>query len=72
MSFTTQKQVRDGFWQAYPQLGAEARAEGRRSKRQNSQPAGVRCAFVEFVDLLQRDGMMPEKLARNIDLNFTS
>lgn len=65
---TTQTQVRNAFWAAYPDFDFQAREAGIRSKRQNEQCATVRCAFVDFVDSLARDGTISEALAHRVTL----
>lgn len=65
---TTQKQVRNKFWAMHPSFDHQARAAGIRSKRQNHQCATVRCAFIEFVDGLQRNGDISEALANRVTL----
>ena len=65
---TTQKQVRAAFWAAHPSFDHQARAAGIRSKRQNEQHTDTRCAFVDFVDMLARDGQISEALAGRVTL----
>ena len=65
---TNQKQVRAAFWEAHPHFDEQAREAGIRSKRQNEHCATVRCAFVDFVDMLARDGHISEKLAQKVTL----
>lgn len=66
--FTTQKQVRSAFWEAYPHYEEQAREAGIFSKSQNHHCATVRCSFVDFVDLLARDGQISEVLAERVTL----
>ncbi len=65
---TTQKHVRDAFWEAHPGLDFKARQAGIRSKGQNTQCATVRCAFVDFVDSLYRSGQISDALAQRVTL----
>lgn len=65
---TNQKQVREAFWQDHPSFDHQARAAGIRSKPQNAQCATVRCAFVDFVDRLHRDGQISDALAERVTL----
>lgn len=65
---TSQKQVRDAFWQAHPDFDFQARQAGIRSKRQNEHCATVRCAFVDFVGMLARNGQISEALAARVTL----
>lgn len=65
---TTQKQVREAFWEAYPLFDHQARKAGIRSKRQNEHCATVRCSFVDFVDMLCRNGEISETLAERVTL----
>lgn len=60
---TTQKQIRDCFWQ-----GSEHLRHYVRSKTQNEYSAVIRQEFVEFVDMLARDGHLSESLANRVTL----
>ena len=61
---TTQKQVREAFWQAHPDY-----AQLRRSrKRQNDYPADVRKAWVDWIDMLAKDGQISQALAHRVTL----
>lgn len=62
MTFTTQAQVRAAFWQ-----GWEGRPKPKRL-RDGDWPTDVRVEFVDFVDMLQRDGHISEKLAYRVTL----
>lgn len=64
MKMTTQQQVREAFWQDH--LGGKPRKF--RGKSQNELPADVRTAFVDFVDMLARDGQISEALASRVTL----
>lgn len=64
MEYTTQAQVRAAFWQGNEHL----RAQFRSKKRQNYYNATIRSEFVEFVDMLARDGHISETLASNVTL----
>ena len=69
---TTQKQVRDAFWNEWVNGGttyAERVARRRIPHRtQNDLPTDVRVAFVDFVDRLARDGEITEALAARVTL----
>jgi hypothetical protein len=67
-TLTTQRQVRAAFWEAHPHFDEQAREAGIRSKRQNEHCATVRCTFVDFVDMLQKDGQISEALAQRVTL----
>lgn len=62
MTFTTQTQVRAAFWQGWKGC--------RRPKRlkDGDYPADIRVEFVDFVDMLHRDGHISEALARRVTL----
>lgn len=62
--FTTEGQVRKAFWQGNEHL----RSQYRRNKRQNDYNATIRSEFVEFVDMLARDGFINESLAQTVTL----
>jgi hypothetical protein len=61
--YTTQKQIRSAFWDAFPYLAEDAREAGVFSKRQNFHCTMVRCMFVDFVDMMHRDGQISDALA---------
>lgn len=63
---TTQSAVRESFWHNCGSSMAESR--GSASKRQNEYPADVRMAFVDYVDMLARDGDITEALAHRVTL----
>lgn len=63
---TNQKQIRAAFWEAFPDLPRRRyRYSPNRSDKtaQLVYPIDTRCAFVDFVDQLQRDGVISEALA---------
>lgn len=60
----TQAQVRDAFWQAHPQFQALRRSR----KRQNQYPCDVRVSFVDYVDMLSKDGTITSALAHRVTL----
>jgi hypothetical protein len=62
----TQKQVRESFWNYYYPNGIPRGVY--KSKRQNKQPADIRMAFVDYVDMLSRDGTISEQLAQRVTL----
>ena len=59
--YTSQAQVRAAFWEANPDVA-------RNPCRQNNQPTDTRCAFVDFVDSLARNGDISESLADRVTL----
>jgi hypothetical protein len=61
-TITTRTQVRDAFWEHHPQF----RRRGKQT--QNDYPADVRVAFCDFVDHLQREGALGERLASRVTL----
>jgi hypothetical protein len=65
---TTQKQIRDSFWENHPDFEFQAREAGIFSKSQNHHCATVRCAFVDYVDYLEGSGQISEKLADRVTL----
>lgn len=62
VTYTTQEQVRAAFWQ-----GWEGRIKPKRL-RDGDYPADVRVEFVDFVDMLQKDGHISEALAARVTL----
>ena len=65
---TTQKQIREQFWLDHPSFDHQAREAGIRSKPQNEHCAMLRCAFVDYVDMLRRNGKISEALANRATL----
>jgi hypothetical protein len=68
---TNQKQIRAAFWDAFPDL---PRRRYRYSPNRSDKtaelvfPIDTRCAFVDFVDNLQRNGDISESLANRATL----
>ena len=60
---TTQSQVRNAFWQGNKHLKHFVK-----SKIQNEYNATVRSEFVEFVDMLEKNDHISEKLANEVTL----
>lgn len=61
-TYTTQAQVRAAFWQGW---------EGRQRPKRLSNgdyPTDIRVEFVDFVDMLVRDGRISEALAQRVTL----
>ena len=61
---TTQKQVRESFWNAFPQF----KSEYKKTYTQNQYRTDIRCSFVDYVDMLAKDGVISEKLAQRVTL----
>jgi hypothetical protein len=57
----TQAEVRDAFWEDHSFVKVPG-------KMQNDYPTDVRCAFVDYVDMLARDGLIDEALASRVTL----
>jgi hypothetical protein len=63
---TNQKQIRAAFWAAHPTL---PRRRFRYSWRSNDKtaelvyPVDTRCAFVDYLDYLARDGQITQDMA---------
>ena len=68
---TNQKQIRAAFWETFPDL---PRRRYRYSPNRTDKtaelvfPIDTRCAFVDFVDQLQREGVISESLANRATL----
>ena len=61
-TYTTQAEVREAFWVSHPDFTRKG------NTRQNQYPADIRVAFVYFVDHLNKDGMISDKLAERVTL----
>ena len=68
MTYTTQQQVRAAFWREHPYHDRQARAEGKRSLRQNDQTAIIRHDFAEFVNELALADEISAALAQRVTL----
>lgn len=60
----TIKEVRDSFWEVYSQFADQYR----KAWRQNQYCTDIRCAFVDYVDSLRKDGIISETLANKVTL----
>ena len=60
----TIKEVRESFWNDFPKFQSERKA----TKRQNQYNATIRSEFVQYVDSLQKDGIISDKLANRVTL----
>mgnify|MGYP001603775092 CR=1 FL=1 len=58
---TTQKEVRSLFWMMFPDLPRRWITDYRGTGKMYT--TDTRCAFVDFVDGLQKDGVLAEGLA---------
>lgn len=63
-TITTVAEVRKAFWSAHPQFAKDYR----KTYRQNDYNADIRTAFVDYVDYLQKDGAITEKIAYRVTL----
>lgn len=60
----TQKEVRNMFFEEFPQLKQERKVR----KSQNEYSTDCRCYFVDFVEYLRRNGQITDKQAGCITL----
>lgn len=65
-TYTTQAQIRAAFWAAFPELPRRKIPNYAGTGRMY--PTDTRCAFVDFVDTLARDGAISEALAGRVTL----
>lgn len=66
MKYTTQKQIRAAFWEAFPDLPRRRYRYAWSRSEKNAElvfPIDTRCAFVDFVDSLNRAGAISDSLA---------
>ena len=66
--YTTQTQVRRAFWADHPGYAARYEMKRAHGATQNDYPADVRSTFVDYVDSLQRAGLISERLAEKVTL----
>lgn len=62
----TAKQVREQFWRDHPDLSRKRVRSY--SGRGTMYVTDTRCAFVDYIDMLHRDGQISDALAQNITL----
>ena len=69
MSYTNQRQVRAAFWEEHKGLpGITPRRITHYSGTGKMHNTDTRCAFVDFVDYLCRDGQISQALANGVTL----
>ena len=66
--YTTQAQVRMGFWETIPDMNRTAERKIKRARPLQDFRTDVRCAFVDYVDMLAKDNRMSEALASRVTL----
>lgn len=64
MKLNTEEDVRDSFWQTYPEFYPEYRLHF----SQNDYRTDIRVTFCDFVDSLMKDGVITDELADNVTL----
>ena len=62
--FTTQKQVRQAFWENWGDVSGVSR----KRSSDGGYLTDTRCAFVDYVDALQKAGDISEALAQKVTL----
>ena len=68
---TNQAKIRAAFWAAHPTANRKrypARDWTREDKTARDYCTDTRCAFVDFVDVLRRNGQISEALANRVTL----
>ena len=60
----TLTQLRTSFWQAHPELAESFR----KTYRQNQYNATIRTTWCDYVDMLERNSLISEKLANRATL----
>lgn len=67
--YTTQKQIRAAFWELHEgRNGVTRRRITAYSGNGKMHNTDTRCAFVDFVDYLHRDGQISDALADRVTL----
>jgi hypothetical protein len=68
---TSQAQIRAAFWQAFPDLPRRRYRYSWNPRDKSAElvyPIDTRCAFVDFLDSLERNGQISEALANRATL----
>ena len=69
MTYTTQAQIRVAFWRDYADIaGVTKHRTTDYSGKGKMHNTDTRCAFVEFVDMLARNGDISQALAQRVTL----
>lgn len=66
MAYTSQRELRRAFWREHPTLERGRYIQNSRmylGKPDYYVPTDTRCAFVDWIDYLARDGQISESLA---------
>ena len=66
MTYTNQKQIRAAFWEQHPE--ADRRKITDHAGTGKMHTTDTRCAFVDFLDSLHRDGQISDALANRATL----
>ena len=66
MTYTNQKQIRVAFWEAFPELPRQKYKW--RTQKESFYLTDTRCAFVDFIDNLHRNGHISDQLANRATL----
>jgi hypothetical protein len=66
-TYTNQEQIRRAFWEAFP--NADRRKITSYDGKGKMYCTDTRCAFVDFVDALERDGQISQKLSERVTLS---
>ncbi len=56
--------IRNAFWDVH----TEFKSDFRKTYRQDQYKTDIRCAFVDYVDCLRKNGDISEKLANRVTL----
>jgi hypothetical protein len=65
---TTQKQIRANFWAYIKEIAPQYLNEYKASKRQNDYNTDIRVTFVDYVNNLQKNGIISQNLAYKVTL----
>jgi len=71
MNYTNQKQIRAAFWEAFPDLPRRRHRYSWNPSDKTAElvfPVDTRCAFVDYVDSLNRAGVISDSLANRATL----
>ena len=66
--YTNQSQVRMSFWENVEGLNRGKELKIKRQRPNKDFRTDVRCAFVDYIDMLQKDGRISENLAGRVTL----
>ena len=68
-TYTSQREIRRAFWTFHPDLPRHKIPYHSSNTPEKVYSVDTRCAFVDYIDYLARDGQISDKLASHVTLS---